>query len=899
MNRISQFVALDFETTGLDKNQDRIVEVALCRYKDGVLESTWTSLLNPEMPVRDFIAKLTGVPVDELAQSPLFADRAQEILDFIGDLPLVAHNAPMDLAFLNQELERIGHEPMSNLVFDTLALSRMVWWHTKNHRLENLAEELGLNIESAHRALPDALRCGELFLKAQDNLASMPLSVLQGLASLAQMTPWEILFSDIEPGAPLFSAQESSSVRDVQDIANPSFDQVFSENSPIKDYLPNFEPRKGQLHLAKATYNAFRDESLLLAEAETGSGKTLAYLSAAFSWLRTRKGRIVVATATKTLQDQLNQQEIPRLQALHGDQIRVAVLKGKDNYLCPVRLQKLLQNPLTTLSADERIQLMALVPWAAVTQSGEISEHSGFSASRQAFLWRRVSGDPKACQPSTCKCLCFAEKAKREAEQAQLVLVNHALLLRDVAMDFSLLPSYDRLIVDEAHRLEEAARHQFSRQIWFYRLRVLIQQLQHPFQADIGHLSHALAHLASEEDRVVLAECKQEIVELEKHLHRLFLKVGKQLRKKPKTSDKMRYQQGMAIEFNVSPEPFLSALRSTVQILEKAMVHLQDQRYDSLRAELFAHVQSLREFETDALALFGPEREGQVQWIEEWANPHTLKLISAPLEPGQILASKWGSWLKSAIFVSATLALKGKFDYFEKRLCLDQWKKHKIQHFLHATPFDLEAQRKILLFRGSEQPNEQGFNASIAQVLADLAPVQDASLLALFTSISGLNEAHTQLTSALHQSERLVLAQHIDGNIDNLMEQFRRRKGAVLLGTQVLWEGVDFPGDQLEVLAIAKLPFPNPNDPIVAARNEKMKEDGLNAFRDYLVPEAQMQLRQGLGRLIRTPKDKGVVILFDPRLIASNYAKSFTGLWHHKHQIVENAEQIADALKTL
>lgn len=899
MNRISQFVALDFETTGLDKEQDRIVEVALCRYVDGVLESTWTSMLNPEIQVRDFIAKLTGVPVQELETSPKFADKVDEILSFIGDLPLVAHNAPMDMMFLNKELQLCGREPLQNAVFDTLSLSRIVWWHTKNHRLENLASELGLSAATAHRALPDALRCAELFLKAQDNLASMPDSVLAGLASLAQMTPWNVLFSDIEPGAPLLGTVQSPELIASEEVQNPTFDQIFGEQSPLKDFVPDFEPRKGQLNLAKATYNAFRDESVLLAEAGTGSGKTLAYLSAAFSWLRTRKGRVVLSTATRALQDQIFNQEIPRLQALHGDQIRVAVLKGRDNYLCPHRLQTLLKNPLTTLSADERVQLMALIPWAAVTQTGDISEHSGFSANRQAFLWKRVSGDPKACNPSRCQAHCFAERAKRKAADAQLVLVNHALLLRDLAMDFSLLPQYDRLIVDEAHRLEETARQQFSRQIWFYRLRVLIQQLQHPFDSQLGHLASAMAQCHSEEDRVILASCRQELTELEKNLHRLFLKIGKQMRKRPKTSDKVRFQQGLALDFNVSPEPFLSSLRSSVQILENAVEHLGDLNYPSLKTELFANVQALCEFETDALALFGAERKGQVQWVEEWANPHTLRLVAAPLESGEILADKWSKWLKSAVFVSATLALKGKFEYFEQRMALAQWKKHKVQHFIHASPFDMDAQRRIVLFQGGTQPNEQGFNQNIAQVLAELAPAQEASLLGLFTSISGLSEAHTQLTSALHSSDRLVLAQHIDGNIDNLMEQFRRRKGAVLLGTQVLWEGVDFPGEQLEILAIAKLPFPNPNDPIVAARNDLLKAEGRNAFREYLVPEAQMQLRQGLGRLIRTPKDRGVVILFDPRLLESNYSKSFTGLWNHQHQVVQNASQIAEILAQL
>ena len=902
--KLNAFVALDLETTGLEADKDEIIEVALVRFENGAPAETLDFLVRPRQEVRPFIYGLTGIDPAELAAAPVFADVAGAVRQFIGDLPVVAHNAQFDSRFLRQAFAKVGIPFEEHPFLDSLTASRIAWQDVPNHRLETLVNVLGITRENAHRALPDARACGELFCLAQQVFADFEPFVAWHLAHLAQGTPWEAVFGAPVGEAPAFAPHSQPIAPAPALPAHHKARRVrefFAPEGLLAKALPDFAARKGQYEYSEACERNMHKGGLAVLEAGTGTGKTLAYLVPAL--LKAAEGgeRVVLSTATRALQEQLWQKDLPALAPLFGDALRPALLKGRSNYLCLRKFVEHLENPDLLLAPEERESFMALVPWAARTELGDGNENSGFNLNRNRQLWGKVASEASTCVGERCPFFdrCYGLGSRRRAAQSNLLLVNHALFLQDLQLDFALLPTYEHIVFDEAHRLPDLSHQAFGRSLWFFRLRNILKQLVHVRQNNHGVLGVLEVALRAHADHTAIADqcaaCREDCAEAERQLHKLLLRIGKKQRRQ-KDDGGYRYNDGLQAEFDSDPHATLDVLSRLGAALETLSAALRALPGFAQKArDLDGAVSEINRFADDLRFLSGPRKDGWVFWLEEPWNPHTLRMNAAPLDSGAPWAGKFYPWIKSALFTSATLAVQGDLSYFCTRMGMDPARVPQGKHpFLRCydSPWDIGQQRTVIIADFLPKPADAKYQAALDELLKALLPNVNANTLMLYTSIGSLLKSHEALSPVFAAHAKTLLSQHSDGSADSLIEMFRQQKGACLLGTQSFWEGIDLPGAALELLVIPKLPFPSPGEPLVAGRADAIKESGGNPFKDLFVPEAVLDLRQGVGRLIRTPTDHGVLLLLDNRILTEAYGKSFARIWHGKHKVAKSLEEL-------
>lgn len=908
MEKMPAFVAVDLETTGLEFEKDEIIEVALVRFENGVPTENVDYLVKPTTAVlRPFIESLTGITNADIADAPDFASVAGSICSFIGDLPIVAHNATFDSKFLKNTMEKVGI-PFDHAVWDSLTLSRIAFQDVPNHRLDTLTQELNIERSRAHRALPDAEACGKLFVMSYEKIAKMDAWLLDALTRVAEGSDWEKLFglpdgADAGNGAPAdlqvpaFAMPAKAAPTGALPHARmPRVDEFFKEGGLLSTVIEGFTVRKNQQEFASCVERNIHKGGLSVIEAPTGSGKSLAYLVAAAN--KAAEGeRVIISTATRALQEQLWNHDIPQVKSLYGDKLKAAILKGRDNYICFRKFVEVLKAPRTLLAPEERDSFMAIIPWALSTTKGDINESSSFSHGRNRVLWSKLSSSAATCEGEKCPfyAKCPALCAKRAAVEANLLLVNHALFLADLSLDFALLPTYEHVIFDEAHRLPDASNQGFGRTVSFFGFRNVAKTLLPAKDGQGGLISEIVARIAVE-DEAARSECGQlinDISETEKALHRFFMKIGKKLSKQKLTKDSLTYSNGILAEYDADPKPVLDQFEIARSRANSLSVLLAGMRpLEGLLKDLSGRMEELNRFIVDFEFLVKAGRTGWVFYMEEPFNPHTLKMHAYPLHSGEIWKEKFYPWVKSATFVSATLAVQGDLTYYVDRMGMSSLERKRPFLKVFAESATSGDRRSVMVARYLPKPSLPEYVTELNSTLVEVLPDIEENAMVLFTNIATMMKAQAALAPAFAAKGKLLLCQHVDGALDGLIAMFRKSRGACLLGCQSLWEGVDFPGDALKLLVVTKLPFPNPSDPLVAGISAEMKSKGENVFKTYYIPEAFMELRQGLGRLLRSETDSGKVLILDNRVVNEPYGKSFARIWDMKHLVANTVDDV-------
>jgi ATP-dependent DNA helicase DinG len=495
MNRT--YVALDLETTGLDPERDAILEVGAVRfrtsYENGTVQArvldTWKSMINPGRPIPIQIQQLTGITHDEVARAPRFSQVINPLRRFVGQQPVIGHNVSFDLSFLHT------HDlPLSNSSVDTFEMASVLMPHVARYSLTKLGEAFELDNLGTHRALDDALATVDLFVALLQHASELPKATLKEINRLASNLDWSLrdVFRDVERGlartafaggigqqlaaqldsreerlGPLFATEQDE--EELIRAARPRAIQVdelaamLEEGGLFAQSFPGFEYRQQQVEMLRAVASAFNERQHLMVEAGTGTGKSIAYLLPAVTFAALNGEPVVVSTNTINLQDQLFLKDVPDLQHLLPFEFRAVVLKGRSNYLCQRRLAALRR--IGVDSVDEMRMLAKVLVWVPSTQTGERGELFMPNRLEQA-LWSKISAESETCTLDRCRFRerghCFFYRARRAAERAHLIIVNHALLLSDVAVENRVLPEYRYLIVDEAHHLEASVTRQLS-----------------------------------------------------------------------------------------------------------------------------------------------------------------------------------------------------------------------------------------------------------------------------------------------------------------------------------------------------------------------------------------------------------------------------------------------------
>jgi ATP-dependent DNA helicase DinG len=617
--------------------------------------------------------------------------------------------------------------------------------------------------------------------------------------------------------------------------------------------LPGYEHRGDQLAMAGQVADALSRRRYLVAEAGTGTGKTLAYLVPAA--LSGRK--IVVSTATKTLQEQIWTKDLPLIAERLGLGVDAAYLKGRANYYCKARGAKFAERP-TFPTRDEAAAWPAIQDWAASTATGDRGE---LDLPDAYLAWRELSATGDTCLGKECRQYeeCFVTLARARAAQAQIVLVNHHLFFADLAMRTSragveVLPAYDAVIFDEAHAIEGVATEYFGLMVSSYRVEELARDAE-----------RAVA------DRPDLAKLVRErTAELLKASDRFFDGVALRLRSGDRGAAPARATlrlpgaQGGDARAALTPA-ILAPLANDQGRLDAALDEVRDLFVDDTSAPVAALARRAGELRAELAAVTAMKEPSRVFFGE--ARGRGVFLRAAPIDVAEELVDRLYRRVDTVVFTSATLAAGGRFDYFRREVGLAP--EFDVEEAIYPGPFDYRRQAALVVPQSLPEPAHPGFTAAAAEAVRALTAITGGRAFVLSTSVRGMKALHAALQDLPYRI--LLQGERPKGK---LIELFREEP-SVLFATQSFWEGVDVPGEALSLVVIDKLPFAPPSDPVVAARTRALEAAGRDAFGELSVPSAALALKQGFGRLIRTRQDRGIVAVLDRRLLTKAYGRVF------------------------
>ncbi|MBO0706098.1 MAG: DEAD/DEAH box helicase, partial [Candidatus Dormibacteraeota bacterium] len=644
----------------------------------------------------------------------------------------------------------------------------------------------------------------------------------------------------------------------------------------------------GQVQMLLAVAQTMRRGGTLMVEAGTGTGKSLAYLVPALARAVQHGERVVVATHTHTLQEQLLTKDVPALQAWLPWSFEPCLLKGRANYVSLRRWRRYLAEPCRE-EEELRFKLKVLL-WIHETETGDRSELR--LQGREEVLWAHIASDPLDCVGVHCRSEdCFVHRAREEAGQADLVIVNHALLLADSQTDGGLLPPYEHLIVDEAHHLEDAATQGLRSEVEGAGVEALLERLATERPGRTGLLAELLGRPRLDTSSQDLADAEGLAVSARARVTDLFASFAEWLRTRAgeqdgRREDTLRLTQD--VRETAEWEQLAQSAGDAATALAALDTHLG--RAVSLSREFVAGGsgeqprnsieepdQAVRELEIvrgrlvecESLlreAFLAPDPE-RVYWLGAPGRNGSLSIRSAPLDVGPVLHDQVFAERRSVVLTSASLAVAGSFEFFRSRTGVT----HAAESLAVESPFDYLRQALICLPTDLPGPDDETLEPFLSAIVAEVAGRLGGRTLALFTSHGQLRDVYDALKQRSDLDELLFLGQGVDGQRRQILETFQTRPHGVILGTASFWEGVDLPGDLLSCVVIVRLPFPVPSEPIYAARAERLRDP----FAQYALPRAALRLKQGFGRLIRRSDDRGAVVVLDSRIVRRDYGRAF------------------------
>ncbi|MFA7055943.1 MAG: helicase C-terminal domain-containing protein [Candidatus Cloacimonadales bacterium] len=908
------FVALDFKTTGLKPESNNIVEIGATLFEKGEATKSFHSYIQPTFEISSLSLASLDVSLNTLKRSgqPIKSALSQ-LADFVKDHTVLFFNDFNQSTFLTYHIFNQNLTPFIDYHYDLYELMKIYYPFAERFDLEELVSLLNVKEEIDSNCEKRANLIGQLFYQVLHYIADKvpypknrviyQLLSIAGLDSdlsniLVKVTEHQQKTALIKtqnelPKFPKVNFIDSK----IEKSRHPKIEEVLGQTGLFSKQFPNYEEREGQIMMANSVEKAFEEKQLLLVEAGTGVGKSFAYLIPAINYSTKNKCKIVISTNTKNLQEQLFFKDIPTLAQMMPVSFKALIVKGRENYICLNRWQETILN-VQTLTRYEAHGLLYLVIWQSLTQSGDISENNAFEKSKFQPSWRLVASERYFCGGMN-RCpnsgSCHVMFIKKKLDEAGIVVVNHSLLLSDLMNERKTLGEYSRVIIDEAHNLPSVAGKHLGFSLTYFDLNQLLNHIVFTkMKKNIGLLPNFLNIVEN-----TLSDgqaCKSNFITI---INSIILFIEDNKREFTDVFDKLGHvveEKGSYGKHRIKDAKSLPSFTEDFtkldtiwnQLLQK-FFHLTDllkatsreliHNYDKYLSDFEGIYQQLSDIHESLNTLAHPEWDDYALWLEQFSSKNSefpLVVVNyAPIEVKEKLHGILYNAIDTLVMTSATLAIRGVFKFFLNQSGLTLLKDRPIEQIIVPSPFEYNKQSKLFLVNFLPFPKDSLYVPQCLKVINMLITQTKQGSMVLFTSYKDLNYAFQELQEPLYEQGIKLLAQGISGSRNSILNEFKRNKNSVLLGTSSFWEGVDVQGESLSQLIVFKLPFQVPSEPLVEAYIEKLEAQKKNSFMHYMLPNALLKVRQGFGRLIRSKQDRGVVIILDKRVVTTRYGEYF------------------------
>tara|TARA_Y100001970_G_scaffold137980_1_gene169730 strand:- start:13845 stop:16625 length:2781 start_codon:yes stop_codon:yes gene_type:complete len=896
---VSEYIVLDLETTGLDPANDMIIEIGAVKIQDNQVVDEFSSFVNPGVSIPDNISKLTGIYDSDVANAASLDEVRHTLEAFVGTFPIVGQFISFDMGFLYENDIRFA-----NQTIDTRDLAIILLPTLSSYSLASLVSYFEIDNVSPHKALSDAKATADVFINLKNMISKLDFKSQLMISLLAERSNSDLsVFFNQEINLKKLSAsgnkfdqlkalKNSASNSEISEIDKIAFDislsDVFDKLNDDK-YPLLYEHRAGQIQLADEILNILQNGGRLLSEAGPGLGKSLAYLLAACHFSLNNGEKVIISTHRNNLQNQLFNKEYQLAKELVNDlssfnDLRVSVLKGRQNYICLNKFSEILSK-LDELDSDAFRFYSRIAVWIENTEHGDYSEIN--LNKKERFLWSALNANDADCLQNSKRHnifgQCFLYKARSAAEASNIIIINHSLLIANSINNENVLPYFDNLILDEAHQLHNVAAAQLAESINLVDIQRHISRNIIPAMMDFRKNIFD-ASLAGSDPKTLEISVKDAQAQCEDAIAFLRSQIKSLQENFDRLTRNLQYYNSTEQEV-----PIVNNLISHTQWLDSIDIAKKVASYlNKTSNKISTHLNTLEvsNFKDSTyknkLKTFGLLLDSKSSLIEDSMLPnkknylicfsssvHNVGFTIRPNDISESIENLVYNEKNAIVALSATLkAYKGDtYDYkfIAEEIGLQDAKTLSIQ-----SPYDYKSSVLALAIKNIAEPSNRDYVNDLAESIYSIASMLKGQCLVLFTSNDTLEKTYHKLVEA-GNNEVVFFAQGIDGQPFQLLRKFQDNPNSVLMGTASFWDGVDIPNNYLKCVIMTRLPFSVPSDPIVLASTMNMA----TPFPDYQLPSAILKFRQGFGRLIRGSKDRGIFVLLDSRLSSKNYGHAF------------------------
>lgn len=887
------YAVVDIETTGTSPETDKIIQFACVLVQNNEIINYFSTDVNPLKKIPKNIEQLTGISNEQVKNAPYFEDIAPMIKQLISDCVFVAHNVYFDYAFLNSELSRSGEEKLQTKCIDTVELSQILFPTSQGFRVTDLADFLELEHENPHQALSDAYVTAELFICLSQKMMMIPYVTLKKMLELSynlgvdnHLMFEKALMKKEKDGFnhPFYGTKTIECVtlknkkylfKEKNDDVGTTYPFDLTENS--QSFLSDFVPRKAQLEMMDTIYsfvNNEDEEKNLMVEASTGSGKSLGYLLP-LSYNR-KKFPIIVSTSTILLQEQLIDQTLEQVKEITGNHLFGMVLKSNRHF---IDLDKfyltLLEKPVN--QKQYALNQMAILTWLMETETGDLDEIN-LNKSHVLFEHVKHRGRHTLSSDSLFFEEDFIKYLEEKKEVADVIVVNHAFLCEESKRQTKLIPKSSVLIIDESHKLVSSIENQELISISFGLIYSLLKKIRE--SEELSYSLHQLNNQKLTQAVNLLSNFSLDVREDLQRLEQFMIEVSNFTESKKEVSfDDVEKISNWPLPMRKNLKELLTILTEinhiSTDFKNEVFTHLTQVEIGSYFDVLdyLTSLERLSEWSLHFIAYFRNLEDSNARWLAIKDKHLQLKMLDFSML--SIKNMSWYEQFEKIVYTSSTLQLDVDSTYFESQLDIPVSRKVRIED-----SFNYHDKAKLLVI--SENKAEQyhpkdDYANYIAKVLIDYYAIGKTSMLVLFTSHHVLKQVYHILQNHFHHQEVDIFAQDITGTKEKIVKKYIKNNGGIILGANSFWEGVDLSLPTLDLIIMTKLPFDPPKRPMIEAKYHYLESLGKNPFYEEAIPQAGMRLRQGLGRLLRSENDRGVILLLDNRLLKASYSKQLLG----------------------